>query len=149
KLYQEVAGQTHVVSGRYALQGAGQVGFAVDAYDHSTGLVIDPVLSYSTYLGGSGNNSLFGSGDVGNDIAVDSAGSAYLTGSTESINFPTVNPLQSTNKSAGSYTAFVSKLNPSGTALVYSTYLGGSIFDSGYGIVVDGSGSAYITGQTN
>src|SRR4029077_16244938 len=96
-------------------------------------------LVYSTYLGGGGV-------DYGYGIAVDSAGSAYVTGYTESINFPTMNPLQGGNGGLGD--AFVSKLNPTGSALVYSTYLGGSGSDGGFGIAVDNSGSAYVAGST-
>ncbi|MFZ0823455.1 MAG: SBBP repeat-containing protein, partial [Terriglobales bacterium] len=97
-------------------------------------------LVYSTYLGGS-------CADSGSGIAVDSSGNAYVTGSTCSTNFPTMNPLQAAN--AGGYDAFVAEINPSGSALVYSTYLGGSGDDPGTGIAVDGSGNAYVTGQTN
>ena len=79
-------------------------------------------LVYSTYLGGSGN-------DYGNGIAVDGSGNAYVTGSTESTNFPTANPLQASN--GGSSDAFVTKINAAGSALVYSTYLGGSGSDVG------------------
>ena len=85
-------------------------------------------LVYSTYLGGSGGNG--GNGDGGNGIAVDSSGNAYVTGYTTSTNFPTMNPLQPVN-GGGTYDAFVTKLNPSGSALVYSTYLGGSGDDIG------------------
>src|SRR4029077_9691056 len=80
-------------------------------------------LVYSTFLGGSGN-------DQGSGIAVDSAGDAYVTGFTGSTNFPAVNPLQAAN-AGGTYDAFVAKINPSGSALVYSTYLGGSDYDKG------------------
>jgi hypothetical protein len=97
-------------------------------------------LVYSTYLGGSG-------GEFGSGIAVDSAGNAYVTGSTSSTNFPTANPLQSAY--GGAQDAFVAKLNAAGSALVYSTYLGGSSIDKGVGIAVDSSGNAYITGITN
>jgi hypothetical protein len=97
-------------------------------------------LIYSTYLGGSGFDQLSG-------IAVDSAGNAYLTGQTNSTDFPTASPLQATLK--GSYNAFVTKLNPSGTALVYSTYLGGSGNDDGTAIAVDSAGEAYISGNTS
>src|SRR5438094_3145206 len=97
-------------------------------------------LVYSTYLGGSG-------GDGGTGIAVDTAGSAYVTGSTSSIDFPTVNPLQAAYGGGGD--AFVSKLDAAGSALLYSTYLGGSGGDGGYSVAVDAAGSAYVTGSTN
>src|SRR5208337_2004038 len=97
-------------------------------------------LVYSTYLGGS-------SFDGGYGIAVDSAGNAYVIGWTSSTNFPTMNPLQPTY-GGGTYDAFVSKINPEGSALVYSTYLGGSLLDSGAGIAVDSAGNAYVTGGT-
>jgi hypothetical protein len=97
-------------------------------------------LVYSTYLGGS-------SYDIGYGIAVDSAGNAYVTGLTQSTDFPTMNPLQPTY--GGSDDVFVAKLNPTGSALAYSTYLGGSGGDIGYGIAVDGAGNAYVTGWTS
>ncbi|MEK9134291.1 MAG: SBBP repeat-containing protein, partial [Pseudomonadota bacterium] len=94
---------------------------------------------YSTYLGGSGTDASW-------SIAVDSSGNAYIGGFTNSTNFPTVSPIQGSN--AGFYDAFVAKINASGSALVYSTYLGGSVYDEGYGIAVDSSGNAYISGNT-
>ena len=97
-------------------------------------------LVYSTYLGGTG-------GDGGNGIAVDTSGNAYVTGSTTSTNFPTTPGAFQTSPGGGN-DAFVTKLNPTGTALVYSTYLGGSNDDIGYGIAVDTSGNAYVTGFT-
>src|SRR5204862_15796 len=96
-------------------------------------------LAYSTYLGGSGY-------DVGYAIAVDSSGSAHVTGTTSSTNFPTANPLQAGN--GGFADVFVAKLNAAGSALAYSTYLGGSSEDQGRGIAVDGSGTAYVGGST-
>jgi hypothetical protein len=95
-------------------------------------------LVYSTYLGGGA--------DEGGGIAVDSSGNAYVTGLTESTDFPTMNPLQPSF--GGVSDAFVAKLNPTGSALVYSTYLGGSGIDNGTGISVDNSGNAYVTGYT-
>ena len=96
---------------------------------------------YSTYLGGNGY-------DGGRGIAVDGAGNAYVTGYTRSTNFPaTTGAFQ--NSSGGGEDTFVTKLNASGSALLYSTYLGGSRTDYGYGIAVDGAGNAYITGATN
>ncbi|HEX7333081.1 MAG TPA: SBBP repeat-containing protein [Pyrinomonadaceae bacterium] len=96
-------------------------------------------LSYSTYLGG--NNA-----DTGFGIAVDSSGNAYVTGSTVSTNFPTANPIKATSEGGD---AFVTKLNSQGSALVYSTYLGGSGSDTARGIAVDLTGNAYITGFTS
>ena len=103
-------------------------------------------LVYSSYLGGSAAS------DRGWAIAVDNAGSAYVAGDSQSMsytdNFPVVNAVQP-NYGGGLSDAFVSKVNPTGTALVYSTYLGGNGFDEGRGIALDGSGSAYITGDTS
>jgi hypothetical protein len=108
------------ISGRYLLEGPDRVGFQVGAYDPSVRLVIDPVLSYSTYLGG---NSL----DYCSGVAVDSTGDAYVTGYTTSNNFPTSpGTLQTTYGGGSNRDAFVAKLNPAGTALLFSTYLGGS-----------------------
>ena len=88
-------------------------------------------------------------GDAGYGIAVDASGNAYVTGYTKSTDFPTANPLQANCITAATCdNAFVAKLNPAGSALVYSTYLGGSSYDYGYGIAVDGAGNAYVTGNT-
>ncbi|MGI6482770.1 MAG: SBBP repeat-containing protein [Methanobacterium sp.] len=114
----------------------------VGNYDHTQQLTIDPALQYSTYLGGNRRMS------SGRGVAVDGDGNAYITGSTYSTDFPTtLGAYQNTNK--GGSDAFVSKLNPSGTGLVYSTYLGGTNYDYGYGVAVDGDGNAYITGETS
>ena len=102
-------------------------------------------LVYSTYLGGSGSES---SGNPAGAIAVDATGSAYVTGTTSSANFPTTAGAYDTTYNGG-YDAFVAKLNASGSALVYSTYLGGSGGDEGWGIGVDAAGSAYVTGLTS
>ncbi|HEX7154398.1 MAG TPA: SBBP repeat-containing protein [Thermoanaerobaculia bacterium] len=138
-VYQERDGSRHAVPSRYRRLGAREFGFRLGAYDRALPLVIDPVLAWSTYLGGSGV-------DAAHDLAVDSGRNVYLTGSTGSTNFPTANALQAAN--AGAEDAFVAKLNPAGTALVYSTYLGGSLFDSGHEIVVDPAGNAYVAGRT-
>ena len=140
-VYQESGGVRQPVSGQFVLEGDGQVGFALGAYDHTQPLVIDPVLSYSTYLGGSGS-------DEGQGIAVDAAGNAYVTGLTQSTDFPTTPGAFQTTYGGGEFDAFVTKLNPTGTALVYSTYLGGSGYDYGRGIAVDTAGNAYVTGVT-
>ncbi len=101
-------------------------------------------LIYSTYVGGTSN-------DVADGIAVDSSGNAYVTGWTDSYNFPTLNPYQPTNHHGEFYSvdALVAKLSSSGDSLIYSTYLGGGDEDVGYGIAVDGSGNAYVTGETH
>ena len=117
-----------------------RVGFNIPSYDKTRPLVIDPVLAYSTYLGGS-------RADWGNSIAVDSAGNAYVTGTTASTNFSTVSALQPAS-GGGSEDVFVTKISPAGDALVYSTYLGGGNDDAGSSITVDSSGSAYVTGTT-
>jgi hypothetical protein len=142
--YQVVDGHRHPVAGGFALLGKHTVGFRLGSYDRDKTLVIDPALAYSTFLGGSG-------GDAGNAIAVDTAGNAYVTGQTCSIDFPvTPEAFQTTNQAAADNgcNAFVTKLNPGGTALVYSTYLGGSVFDSANAIAVDTAGNAYVAGQT-
>jgi hypothetical protein len=102
-------------------------------------------LIYSTYLGGSGRES-------GSAIAVDGSGNSYVTGQTESSNFPTLNPYQATYQGGGTDCegdVFVTKLSSSGNSLIYSTYLGGGDYDWGSGIAVDGSGNAYVTGFTS
>jgi Beta-propeller repeat len=151
-LYQEGPrrGERERVTGRYLLlRAAGsrqlgeparaEVGFAVGPYDRSRRLIIDPALFYATYLGGSGF-------DVGRGIAVDADGNAYVAGFTTSTSFPGVTPSSIQPAEDGSWDAFVTKINAAGTAVVYSTYLGGSGFDVATGIAVDGARNAYVTG---
>jgi len=139
--YQEVNGMRREIPVSYVLKGAHRVAFKVAAHDSRRPLIIDPALFYSTYLGGSIR-------DGGQGIAVDSAGNAYVTGLTNSPDFPTaVGAFQSTP--AGGFDAFLTKLNAVGSALVYSTYLGGSGDDYGLGIAVDAAGNASLTGYTN
>ena len=136
----EQDGRKEPVEARYVLNRSGAISFKLGPYDVSRPLVIDPTLTYSTYLGGSDD-------DEGNGIAVDRSGNVYVTGQTASLNFPvTSGSFQTAN--AGSDDVFVTKLDPTGTQLIYSTYLGGSAFDSGEGIAVDRSGAAYLTGTT-
>ncbi|MGA2194319.1 MAG: SBBP repeat-containing protein [Bryobacteraceae bacterium] len=138
-VYQERDGRRLLVESGFLLAPSGALGFRLGAYDRSLPLVIDPVLSYSTLLGGSGFDSATA-------IAVDSSGSAYVAGFTDSYDFPTQSPAQ--NYNAGSNNAFVAKLNAAGNGLIYSTYIGGSGDDRAYGIAVDSSGNAYVTGST-
>src|SRR5262249_58851490 len=104
-------------------------------------LVIDPVIDFSTFFGGIGS-------DEGFAIAVDGAGAAYVTGTTYSNNFNTFAPLQTINR-GGKYDAFVTKINPAGSGIVYSTYLGGGGEDSGHGVAVDTSRNVFVTCMTN
>ncbi len=214
-VYQDVDGEQRAVAGAFVPRGrhGGEqhVGFRIGAYDRSRPLVIDPVLSYATYLGGNPdndgraiaadangnayvtgytrsatfprvgglpapNNALQGDRDVfvakfdssgvlvystylggngntareqGNAIAVDGDGNVYVTGETDSTNFPTVNPLPPPNDAAQGDDAFVTKLGPNGDTIVYSTYLGGtSSSDIGRAIAVDATHNAYVAGST-
>ncbi len=210
-IYQEANGGRRLVDGRYVLLGQNEVGFEIGEYDAGRPLVIDPVLSYATYLGGSANDFirairvdaasniyvagntlsadfpvvnalqptyggtsgsggasfgdtvvtklnpagaivystfLGGSGsDAANHMTIDTAGNVYLAGATFSTDYPLMNPLQSTRR--GPFTACVTKLNAAGNALVYSTYLGGSVGEFASGIAVDDVGAAYVTGGTS
>ena len=142
-VYQQVNGSKQVIANNnYDINSSNQVSFNLGRYDRAQPLIIDPVLSYSTYLGGSGE-------DIGTGIAVDRAGNAYIIGNTGSTNFPTQNPLQAANGGGGNFDAFITKLNQNGDALLYSTYLGGSSNDYGRSIAVDRAGNAYITGRTD
>lgn len=151
--YQLVRGRRTPVQGRFRLLARNSFGFEAGAYDHNRELVIDPVLSYATYFGGP-------TGGLGSSqttsrvtgIAVDQGGNAYLTGSNTAPDFAATAGSFQTGEYAGKNgrtVAFVTKMNASGTALVYSTYLGGSANDSASGIAVDSAGRAYVGGTTN
>jgi IPT/TIG domain/Beta-propeller repeat len=141
EVYQEANGKRERVDGRYVLRGRNEVGFVLGTYDRTRPVVIDPVVHYSTYLGG----NLY---DNGIAVAVDGSGNAYMTGLAESTNFPTANAIQSAD--AFDYDAYVAKVNAAGTALVYSTYLGGNGGNEyGLGIALDGSNNVYVVGATN
>jgi len=136
-IYQEAGGKRVPVAGGWSLYGR-EGSFRIGSYDHSRELVIDPPLIYSTYQGGSGLDYAYA-------IAVDSIGNTYVTGGAGSTNFPVANPLQGTLR--GVEDVFVTKINPNGSAKIYSTYLGGGGPDEGHGIAVDVQGNAYITGS--
>jgi Beta-propeller repeat len=144
-IYQKIDGVRRDIDGGYVRKGANRVGFQLAAYDTNRPLIIDPlVLAYSTYLGGNGF-------DVASGIAVDRHGNSYVTGFTSSTNFPiTPGALETTFPGvAGRFShAFVTKLDSSGSRLIYSTYLGGSNQDGGTRIAVDAHGNAYVTGTT-
>lgn len=137
--YQEVDGRRREIASRYLLGEGGEVSFEIGAYDRSRPLVIDPVLSYSTFLGRSGDESA-------NAICVDEAGNAYVTGYTLSPDFPTRNPLQA---EYGNGDAFVIKLNPAGSDIIFSTFIGGSNeYDQGDDIALDEAGNIFLAGVT-
>jgi hypothetical protein len=137
-VYQQTGRVRENVAGRYEITGASEVRLRLGRYDPTKPLTIDPVLAFSTYLGGSGI-------DVGNAITVDREGKIYVTGRTTSNDFPTLNPLQPAR--AGARDVFVTKLDQDGQ-LVYSTYIGGSGAENPLSIAVDELGQAYVTGVT-
>jgi hypothetical protein len=138
--YQEFEGVRRAISVAWDIRGSKEAGFRLGPYERSHALVIDPVIEWATYLGGSGADQAFA-------IAVDRAGNSYVTGDTDSINFPTTDGSRLAI-GASMTDVFVTKLHPTGQALVYSVYIGGSGTDGGRGIAVDPSGSAYVAGFT-
>src|SRR6266404_1709113 len=140
-VYQEANGVKQEVAARYVIRNNHQVGFELAKYDATRSVVIDPVLSYSTYLGGNQE-------DYASDIAVDSLGNAYVTGTASSMDFPTTPASLRSVKNNSRDDVFVTKLNPAGTAVIYSTYIGGNDNDNGNGIDIDADGNAYVTGST-
>src|SRR5215831_13318581 len=139
-IYQEIDGQRRLVDGHYSPGANREVAISIGEYDHSQPLVIDPTLVYSSYLGGSRVVS-------GRSIAIDGSGNVYVTGTTASTNFPTHNPAYSNNK--GLADIFVTKIDPTGGNVIYSTYIGGSGNDRADGIAVDANGNAYVVGRVD
>ncbi len=128
-----------LIAGRWVMKSRNRVGFELAAYDPQKPLVIDPQLSFSTYLGGSLDDNTY-------SIATDSSANVYVAGTTLSTDFPTQKPLQASN--AGNDDAFITKLSPSGSTLVYSTYLGGDATDFAFSLAVDSSGNVHVAGTT-
>ena len=157
-VYQEIGGERKEIAANYKIQNPKAkiqnqtVNFEIGDYDKNQPLIIDPVLSYSTFLGGAFFAGAQNGTDAGQAIAIDTSGNAYVTGFTQSFNdFPLVNPIVSQNTSNSA--AFVTKLNAAGTAFVYSTYLNSATTQFGgntYGnaIAVDAEGKAYVAGTT-
>ena len=143
RIYQLAGGRREVVPGSYVLDDRSQVGFAVGPYDASRPLVIDPTLVYSTYLGTAASQQ---SEDL-RAIAVDRLGNAYVTGQSSAY-FPTTSGAADPTNN-GFNDVVVTKFNPIGRILLYSTYIGGSQSDTGKGIAVDAAGAAYVTGGTD
>ena len=139
-VYQDVDGARRAVDGSFSLRDNGEIGFRIGEHDASLPLVIDPVLNYSTYLGGT-------SQDLIHAVAVDGAGHIIVAGETYSDDFPASNARQP--QRAGHGDAFVARLTPAGDALVYATYLGGASWEAAHAIDLDGTGAAYVAGATN
>jgi len=140
-VFQEQDGKREFVGADYRIVDDRKVRLQLASYDPARPLTVDPVLSYSTYIGGSGSDSIYA-------VAVDASGSAYVTGESDSTNFPVVGAYKATI--SGSTDVVVSKLNAQGTGLVYSTYIGGKKAASrGAGVAVDASGNAYVVGYTS
>ena len=142
RIYQDVNGTKKSVAGHFAIVGRDEVAFRVDRWDRRRALVIDPTIVYSAIFGG----GLASSGGYG--IRVDGSGNIVIAGHTYAADFPTLNAAQNGFGGNNANHAFVSKINPAGTAFIYSTYLGGSSFDDARGLALDSSGSAWITGYT-
>jgi hypothetical protein len=141
-VYQDMNGVRRQIDGHYKLLAAHNAGFEIGPYDHSRPLIIDPTLLYSTYLGGTDF-------DGGGPIAVDSSGNAYVGGLVISTTFPGVTGSSAQPTQGGDFDGFITKIAPSGTSIVWSTFLGGTGTDYVQGLAVDGSGNVYVTGGTN
>ena len=145
-VYQNIRGKRCEIAGRYVFTGDHRVTFAVGSYDLREPLILDPVLNYSSYLGGS-------SDDVGYGIAVDASGNAFIAGQTLSTDFPpgTNGAVSLIPTPTNSGAAFVAELDPTGTQLLYSTYLAGTTsnsLESAFAVAVDATGIVYVTGTT-
>jgi hypothetical protein len=143
-IYQQVNGRRHRIRGHAVLLDRQTIGFGVGAYDPRRPLVIDPVLTYATVFGRGGS--------TGTAIAVDRAGNAYVAGSAAAGTVPTtahvVQRAPGGNATPGGGDAFIAKLNPQGSALLYATYLGGSGDDHATGLALDHAGNVYVSGTT-
>lgn len=138
-LYQvAMSGRRIPVQGKYRLSKSGMVSFGIGAYDRALPLYIDPTISYSTYLGGTRTESA-------SAVATDAAGNIYVAGHTDSSTFPIPSPLRSF---AGNTDAFVVKLNPSGSQILWATFLGGSADDRATGLAIDPAGNVIVVGYT-
>ena len=137
--WQEINGQQVSVAARYVVAADGSIGFALGNYNSAHALIIDPTLTYSSYVGGSGREDAEG-------LALDGQGNIYITGSTQSKGFSTAGA--TTIGPQGEDDVFVTKLNAAGNAVVYTTFVGGGADDQGKGIDVDGSGNVYVAGDT-
>ena len=156
--YQEIGSRRVPVDATYRVSG-NTLRFKMGAYDHGERLIIDPVLSYFSYLGGTGTNNIGAASPTGGPsggngsqaAAVDAAGDLYITGYTNASDFPTAAAFQASPpaKVSGGYYAFVTKIAPDAKTLIFSTYIGGSTgYDYAYGIALNTSGDAFVVGVT-
>lgn len=141
RVYQRVNGHEQPVEGSFVLRADNHVGFAIGSYDHSRELVIDPVLNYSSYFGGNGD-------EHATQLALDNVGNIYIAGSTTSTNLPAAGVFQTTlNGTQNIYIAKIQVLNP--LSLQFVTYLGGNGTDSPVGVAVDAGGNPFVAGTTS
>ena len=138
RIYQKNEWRRSNIPGKFVLYNSTEAGFETGSYDTGQPLVIDPVIAFGTFVGGAGGTQALA-------VAMDSSGSAYVAGQTWPLNFPTT---FSVSASIGNQDAFLVKLNPAGTQVVYATYFGGLSTDSARGVAVDSTGNAYVTGFT-
>ncbi|MBK9706543.1 MAG: SBBP repeat-containing protein [Acidobacteria bacterium] len=139
--YQQIDGNRRMIDCNFQVDDAGKVSFSVGSYDRDQELIIDPVLEFSTFFGGSGTDISYG-------VAVDTAGNIYIAGATSSVNFPLKNPLY--NSINGASDAFIMKLNPSISTILFSTFIGGrNSGDRCWAISVDDHGFIYVAGETS
>jgi uncharacterized protein (TIGR03437 family) len=137
--HQTINGNKQIIDSRFKLSANGEIGFELAPYNSDLELIIDPVISYSALLGGNSN-------DAGQALAIDAAGNTYVAGVTISDDFMTTPGAYRTALNGGD--AFIAKINPTGTSLLYATYLGGTGSDRALGLAVDAAGNAYVTGAT-
>ncbi|MBI4911016.1 MAG: hypothetical protein HY820_45825 [Acidobacteria bacterium] len=140
-IYQEVDGRRRKIEGSYMLLADGKVGFRLRNYDKERAVVIDPILTFATFLGGNGQ-------EAGGSIQIDNQQNAFIAGQTASTNFPTRTPFQGNLASAGNFDGFVTKMNTSNAALIYSTYIGGSNYENLISLTMDTSGDVFVGGVT-
>lgn len=144
RVYQQIAGRQQPVEGRFELRGPNRAGFSIGAYDHSRELIIDPVLSFGTYYGGTGN-------ELNSSVAVDGSFNLYLAGSTTSPTLPGITTTDFQQAPNGAQNVYIAKITPSnaaGSQIVDVTYLGGSGPDYPVGIAVDGAQNVFVAGTT-
>jgi Beta-propeller repeat/Abnormal spindle-like microcephaly-assoc'd, ASPM-SPD-2-Hydin len=144
EIYQLTENRREKVEGSYLLASNNEISLQLGPYDINRALIFDPVIQYSTFLGGT-------TSDSANGIFMDTNGNAYVTGMTSSTDFPATNGVLQTSLHGTHTNVFISKLTPNGSTLLYSTYLGGTgaTGDIGYGIAVDSQGNAYVSGSTS